>query len=1114
MRDQHLYELVCQIRQRLDGPRPLYAFTISEAELDRLLVLLREVDWSDRNPSSFTGAALCFYGSRFLCRHHEGGAWKWEGLQNQIGHSGPVTELYRAVQRGFQLLKRTILWDGRKQQLLATLFIEGGLPIKVLTEKSNKAGLFFSQLLADCEAAPSYDPLELANEILYLLGRRLQNLGRGSHLCQLMVRIVVEVIKLRQLLPPGTTDAIEWLEREGPADWRRCIPVPHSSEVSDAFLKRLLEQPEKAAAELAIALETELLDAQELYLQMFVSLPSMVEKDALNARLKIPLPHSRFELSVVDQTGHEVVVAKFQESRNGKFRVQRRGSEASASLMKLRGEKALSVGHLVSVPIEGGVDGSDLPIVFRKIHGRWLLRSKGGSRVKDSEVLVALSPNTALGTGRENLSEPRKCSNGDLIVYRLSGTCEFLGSDWTVTIETGAQENSEGLYQLTGRRLLQELGPKTVWLGLPRAAFLMPSGSLERAHDAVVEWRHDRPQAEWHSSDKSPQGAVTVRVSGPEGERFRERCVVLHPDFSLKLKADKSVGKGRVELANLCADHVETVDVPGVDVVVQQIEDSADWVVALSASEDVPPTVDVICLWQGKGRAVLRVSYPGGAQVFVDSSGGVLPTFSRRTLTSLPGVRARVIGATEQDSFRMIAEVKDRRPVELCRFSGADGGATDVPLQTFRDQIRALLVRDRSLDSVVNVTLKSAGANKRSGRSLLQIARYERVFERTSSSSGDRCSFRLSPSDDQGSLDHEELRVEAVRIWDPADSPVILPGNAEEGWVMEADRFEGGSWIVRGMLGTACVVRPSHIGFGVDLLERTGFGSLEGIVHLHPEKIKKALQIYLKNVDHRDPDPLEFFVGCFAATAHMPFTTLKSCEVLLLEKELFARVLLASHREEWFAESCASLEGVPFVWAAIRPQHWRAALCQLKDRLEESFDDTDTARDIFFSELRAASTGLSKVICGVQPVFAALERQFGSPEAGPRMTLDQAFEERANRCNQRLLLERHTSNLLSQMQRCADDFWKSMAGFQKASMADFGLSGRGDLTKLLSDAPVAAAIASWNDFRLEEAAISNLRVIRDFDPDWYDRVYESTIQCVVAKVEEESSPSRQRKLES
>lgn len=1079
-----------------DG-RPLYRYRLDQAEFAELEGLLRLAHVESGHLLKLNGFPCLFvlYGAEWWRQRFRGEQWEWRPILVDIGKDASVlspSERSECVRVG--LGDWGLRVSDRGLRYLGSLAIQGGLPLRLLTEARGGIGVLLSQVLRLAHQGSA--TLEDLTAWVDSLQGMLPKTYRQPVLYALLADVAWAVVQLKAEAKLGPqSDPIATLDAVIPA-WRDRFPLS----IEDDQAKRLIDQLVCDAA--AVRAETQSTTPFQLRrllvsgepglwrLDSFLTLPDTVRSADLVktfGMLGDDLPYMG-ELSLTAGGERQPTTLRRLAGQDA-YRLQRRP-------WRFAGDAACAE-HVISLAAPDGRHWSaalrrgdelddELPWVFTTADDGYAFARQGSGAVAATDALIAFRYDwTIKGDSVEPVGDINALRRR---VARVRGTAMLRGVDFTCRIQTAqAGIEAEETYTWSGARL---------WLDFqsPTVAFRgMPSVSKVRADGSVT---HIDGYSGWSALGTAvlpskPLGPVEARFPATGEVQLRTRVIVLPDDATLRVEPCDA-GSGALHFDGWQASTVRILDA---GIRCESVQDGPALVVSLAAQAAPPEYITLEIFWRHTPTpARLRVPFPARGVRGFDAEGREMPSGSLLAAQQLAGVRLCVLTARENARIALefgAGRTRTARTQVLRPLPGALGA--EVRLQDYASDIQQLLATGDHVDGDVRMTLRIDGAAAYE----LRLAHYATKLEAV----GETVALTGVVREALGPEGLRGLPVLAQRIEHPGDEPERLPQCESEGiptgaWHFDLPGRAPGAWLIYPGPGAAIPFRPKlwRIPGEADAASALSSASAIGRHADRADAIGLAIRTMADDFDDPGWGDVE---RAAKQLGHLPLTTLDHWRCFARTATgMAALAMRLSSLPQGFLERFG--EELPFAWESVPLSAWRHAIERL-DRQCRSIAAEPAASYIFRGHLDARVTQLTSYHGALQfllGIATATTREGGRQDlAGLQYVIGPGA--------QRYLFEGEHSELMRLRHEHAEDDWPLGLSAAIGQMRrDPVLASRLCPEPLgyadgVVNLPVLLAIYAATGHAIpgisDDLPIAVLRAHRAFDPDWFDDAYNQTV---------------------
>jgi len=1103
-------------RPQTPDARPLYAYRTTAEEFEDLqAAVCATVERENHRLPPDCGQLFCLFAAEWWRRHHQGGAWKWEGILDACGLGGvALSSLYPALDAGLRRWRRPLLRDARGRIFLVTLACEGGLPLRVIHQQGNALNRYFKHLLQEFQLFyyPGVSSVELAARGAADLPRSL----RQEVVLELSGRLIQEIWGLRELLRDKvgeTATPVRDLDRLQP-DWRKALPLELEDQTARALLNNLVEEAAKLRPErpARLRLVRGLVETDGMWrLSAKLELPPRLTPNQWSALLELPanaLP-TRSEFHLQCPVGMRITLGLVTEvtSRGETFyRLERSApSEISvrdAAAAEVYGLHAGSGAQSRGLGLPGGAELGELPWFFTPEPGEqtanrsYRLRGQGSVSTRHAYGLAVVGPQWQALAGTGKLVRRGLLDQLDRTVYEVAGTVAFRDEEGLeCRIRTAQQSDDAAEYRLRGPTEPWGEAGTEIFRGLPKLFALGSDdqGAGREVSAAALEWRPRSEQAQWLPLADDCLGSVQLRWVEAGALRFQTNIEILPAEFEIELEPGADHRRGSLTLAGLRGAEVG-VDGPGAELTVERKVSSQAMRLDLTAEREPPSAVRLLLRWDRRRKMIVELPFPGRGARFVGRRGELLAIDEQVPLARLAGLRAGAVSIDPDERFLVdcCLVTPHLDPVVGAVFAedlrpAADGRRHDLDLGALSEPLRRLFAESENLDAEILLRIESSVGGRLRPRPL-RVRRFD-LFFRPERETGDVVLEGLTPGDE---AEGEGLRIEARPLWDPEAEPVPLPPAAEASrWSFEPAQRAPGPWLIFGWDGDWCRVRPLLWTVAPTAIDHSGLTALQRAVCTDSKERAAALSNVVRSLA---AEPLaadwELVFAYLRLLARLPAATLALPTRLVKDSQAAALALVRAPGED-VALFWNLLEELPFSWQLVSLTAWTRAVEVYHQALCQELRALGNAREIADQQIESFLDRALDHREFFRPIAAwirvrTLDR---TPDGDDLRTDSQILEDLKEEVQE---LHRRNQGRWWPQGDLPQRWLREHAAASPPAMAplwqladDFSSYCRPTLL-----APIAAALACAYDLPTDRTMVYELRRWWNFDPRWFDRAYE------------------------
>ena len=1087
-----------------DG-RNLYEYRLTVEEFHKLEEVLRSFQPDQVLQRTGFSALFVLYASEWWRRRYDGSGFSWEPILRSLDVD---PEIWTPTQRSQCVKEGLAAWclPLRKHgglRFLGTVAVQGGLPLRLLSEARSGIGRLLSRVLQLAEGGEvTRTEIEIKRWI-ESLRKWLPESYRQDIIYELLVQMIRVALELKQKAELSSgNDAVAVLDRKIP-DWKDRFPVTMESE----HARMLIEQLVRDAANVRIRRVKPCLPVERILEKRDE------EQWSLISRVELPDTLKFSQLSQLFGIEDESCLP-----RVATLRLIAGENIASTTLRRLAGRDAYRIEpadfsfldgdareeHLLQLSAPDGrcwkveafrgeslnetlpwIFSGDLPHEFIK---------QGSGRVADSEVFVALSGEWTHGNNTDSPFQKKgTLSVEQRTLFHIHGVATLEGPDGKpFTLYTGRADASDRQLAWQGNRVwLDFLQPRRAYRGMPKLCQLDDEG-----HRHPVK---GQPTCRVMGNPASAEALGPVALEYPSQgiPQIRTRILLLPERASLEY-GEVGASGGSFRFSSWGISTARVVEPLSLRQECTTDGEITSLHVAAGGGRRTPEWMTVELLWSHtKSIARIRLPVPAsGVRVF-DGDGKELQSGHKIASNNFFGVRIVLNRGSASSEKRMLTiEAVSSR---LCRqfpLRIQPGVlSADIALIDYDTDIQHLLSLDDSPDSEVILSISS---NRNADMFTLKITRYAAMIDK------EQGTDQLTIDAHKFDLDQlNGLQVLAARLEHPADEPIELKPVLSEGvhagrWEFAPEKRESGTWLICPSTDTHISLRPvvwpipneglKHYSSDDDLINAIAIPRQ----HERESQIVTVIETMADNFQHNAWQTVEQLANQFG---HLPLATLDLWRMFTRSScGMAALVLRLGNLPDNFYRRFE--RELPFAWETVSLRAWEQAM----DRLQKQCDNYPDASNIIFkarldkclSALRSDSGALSYLLGIAAATFDDKEKK----------DLDILKKHIAYDAKKELC-DGENSKLMALRRNHAEDEWPS--GFQEIlhqarnnpEVEKFLVSDPNEYREGVINMPVVAAIAAVldqsNEFFPTPERIHHLRTAKAFDMQWFDNAYNLTI---------------------
>ncbi len=1101
--------LFTHTRQTIPDGRPLYAYKMGDTTYADLRSHFHQVillDSQGRLLSRFA-PIFCLYAAETFRREHVQGPWAWETIFKPLGLETP------SQQQIADWVEKGLKWWGRHQRLLhsasgnrlflVTIACEGGLPLRLLQRENTQLTQFFRTILDNYYhrgQGGEKNAEIIARQQAYRLPRSL----RQEPVFHLAATLIAKIGELNSRIGE-TADPIAALDQKV-QNWRRDLPLRLDDRVAETLLNGLVRRFGELAREVSARLRWrgQLRETRKGWqVEKRLELPECPSGAQLAEWIGSPVAERpRWRLLVHTPAGTEAVawLTRIQgEGKSARYRrewLQHGGVILVGAAVGQPHQLSLHDGQQeYALTVRDGEPWGDSPWVFveRGTAGETEWLTEGSARTRSDQAWVVAAPEL-IARQTTGACECLGVLVGlDRVVYRISGEVELLTPQQDrYRITCRAENESEEAFIVVGDGIPQAIQQRTLYRGIPQIQALDREGRRQST-SGRIQWRPVGDSAPWREIHEAARGRIWVRlIDASSAERCRRQIDVAPRNF--RIEADIGTGNqaGVVRLTGLAGAEVRLgLDNPA-GISISHAEDQAR-IVCPSLLGVLPLPLTLLLHWSGSQPIALDLPYPQRG-AFFRLAGQPLPNDDWVPLDRLGGLRLFVQDPTSGRHFWLEGELIARADETAEHFRQSfherlpplEQSRLEVSLLPWQDRIVSLLTSNRDLDAQVRLIIETT-----QGQHLarLRVTRFDALIE------PDRTAGMVRiPEQVLARLGVEwksRIRLEIIRLWAPAEPPVILSAspNYAACWEVPAD-LEPGPWWIVGRDGNWARFRPLlWVASGDDASVESDNGSLASAIResnseRREQRLNALLEALGQNSDHPD---WSLFFDYVRLAREFPPSSLDVLRGLPTHPHALAQALFRTDDETF--DLVWSLSGqMPFLWVLLAVNTWREAAIAYFEGLQLTLAEMEGGAEMVFSLFQGFRERASARRIYWRPLCDWLQEQvFPGKKLAKNSELSIA-----RRCSS--FLEQQIEPLEHELQgrHDAEEKWPESVEvmvWQPYIAPEDCYAHLNPEYRPVRYAPFIAAHLSLNGIAPSERLIYELRLLRAFDREWFDSVH-------------------------
>jgi len=944
------YEKICQ------KPLSLYQYQLTDDEFNSLKESLKTsallgIENIFKNVR-FWDAVFVLYAAEWWRREYDGGSWKWEGVFSSF--NADVNELNTPqrnllIEKGLRYWKRDLRRINGRVRYLGSIAIEGGLPLKQLSNLDSNGG-WLGYILK--QAIPKYMRLQAggveAADIIKDYQSSFPKTFQISAIYSILGDMVDTVVLLKQVHQlNGKSNPVEYLNNEMP-DWKQKFPLPIDNQVAARLLDEMIttaaKQEEIKARGFRVIryLDNNHNLGMRIEFEKFIALEKLFE-DSIQVPARLDV-----EIVIDKQNTHRLgfsLKTHFQDTECLKMpclKYQANSTQAQAQY-SLRFKHLSQV--IAEIDLHGGETLDDnLPWVFSLQNEEWILEGVASVSTRKNSVKILFSKSLV-------------CKTNDVVITELdnkkllkgSGEIEFSDNEGNQYLIKTKTEPSK-IYYLQGETLNFNTTPKTTYLEMPSLVCFdneTEAKTIISSHQIKIKKNSSNDNWQTLSTiNQQPIGIYEIRLYDIERNiLFRKRCVLLPKDFMIRLEPIAQTLNGNIYLDNL--GDVRTVSCQtNVKNIISNCRGS--YQIELETGDKPPISVVIQINWFGAGQELtLTVPFPIWTGQLINPDNQAIKTAQALFLEQLYGYRIRLFSHST-DKFRHLqldfhledAQLNSNGDLYFRDELQYKNSLIELAVIDYYEWIKALFAISKNLDSRVCLEITEQGTI------LLRcyIRQYQFYLEKNER---EGCVYLINEESRQ--LSYQAVsgtQLRAMRLSQPEQHIVLESQTSEQtelgSWLFSPEKRIAEAWLIYPTHDSSLLLR-GLVWMGTNEKKQAAINSLEVStlhqavlvepIYLRKKVIKKILLRMCFDFKHSGWDYLR---NLLLTTQHLPLTTFDVWKVAITDSKILAALVLQIEEQAFIDKLSAEL---PVFWELIALPVWLAVFQEYKNYLQQQIED-------------------------------------------------------------------------------------------------------------------------------------------------------------------------------
>ncbi|MCL1143230.1 STY4851/ECs_5259 family protein [Shewanella gaetbuli] len=1069
--------------------KPLYEYQATESDYQTLRTIV--IQYKDNSLYGYNSlcwsASFCLFCSLWYQRQYENSdGWSWHGIWHELGQELTPSQIERSIIKGIESYwLRPIKTYTERRNFLGTLFSEGGLPFKLLSNNDNKFGVALQRILKNVTMAKLLG--ESTEKLVTLNVQILPQAFKEPESIQLITLMAEKLMRLVELFGlENKTDPASYLDSVAPK-WRDDFPIPLDTAIGTNIVNSWLQQASREGnkrRQLNKKLIVEhYLNESDLSIKSKLLLPNEFVLNIplhtlKSSRIELFLAESSLDIyhlgvSYINATGEQALV----KIRNRAVKVLRTSPEKQLSVVARQGGREITRWNLDNTC----VFLNEIPVGFVKKDGELKYAGQATFSHKDElYLIVPQSCNYSLINGEiTNWSHSIHSEKPNFLL--LKGEMVITVEDDKYRIKSVSPVSTDIQINLFGEMLSYDTEPSATYLGVPKYRYV----NSELAEEMELsEYIGGKSKSEIMLHER--YGKQTFSLKNKNGETlFRKKIGLLPPGVKISTKSGVELGCGEIYIQTN-DKMIYSLETPGVSFVKK---DTNDGVCLLLNCDGIPPADLILKITPNLMATPISIKLPyprQGAFVF-DRGGKELQKYL--SIDDLLGSRLHLFASAECAANFEIEIVLDNQgrcpPLFRHKFHVEDKPVI-VSLYSFKDEINELLSLVPDLDTQVTINISSLTGNLQ-----YRVNRYSSRIHETE----DKRYIKVSS---QQLSDVEGAKLLLMQMSNPERTPTELKPFVSEGvptghYLFPQVAKSEGPWLIVPSTESRINFRAkllighedSHI---VNMIEHDelndNVNSLNRAVQAYhprfnPQIISGVIERMTENLQHSG---WEYLLKLYNNFPNLPLTTFQVWREIVAKPKA---LLLCFYRFEANPQFMARIESeFPVLWQVTPPNMFVETYQQVLDWLEYKGVDKQYIEMI-------AKPWYEAILQHIPGFNDELINYFMTKKVDPKLKLPKSIMDQAADHWLQDLLRDHSE----------DELWPDTDGYElkrwyeKNSLEQIDIDSLHSFQNSVIYLPIFLAAVSSGKARLNDVyddsanAIFKLKKVRDFDPNWFATMY-------------------------
>jgi hypothetical protein len=1001
--------------------------------------------------------------------------WAWQGIWDELRFKKDASERETIVKLGLEgYWQRPILCYTARRNFLGSVFSEGGLPFQLISKPDNNFGYLMRRTLKDFYQVDLFR-ISL-QDIIRLNVDNLPSAFQQEESIELIAEIInqlMQLVKIHNLDNIETDKPSNYLDKMSPG-WRSHFPIPLDNTTGSDLLDNWLSNATKALGSIkkhkTLLACNHYLSLPNLIFRSEITLPKTLEFDFK----KSDVNSARIDIDIYEGDKSAAYLggsyAQF-ENNNTKVRPKQKGIKLKRSNL----DKCLSIvasdagKYLEGKDIENSaIQLGEVPLGFSEKNGTFQLIGQASFSTK-KEVVFLLLPRDfeveiILGTCElENTLQGYHW-------YKVNGDFRCISGEHIYRVSTNKSVDTSGMISLLGDEIMWGTKPSLVYKGVPK--FKINSDLPVSKYDFTSFINNKNIQS---LTNSQKYGRHTFTVKNKDNDILLKRSVgILPDDFDIEFKAGGKVGEGKI-IVTSSENAIYSIVGEGVVVLTSKLPNGIEF---LLSATDLPPVNVSLTVLANLMSDPIQIDLPFPASGIYAFNKDNVPLAMDVSVDDLIGSRLYLYSSSiSSESFSIeLALMPQGRSTPNYNWNvRVDDKPLEINLYSYKDRINELMSLG-ALDATVRLTIKGKQRNIKT----FNIRRHSHAIDvdyqmHTVGLKGD-ASLKYMFDD--------SFRPMAMLISEPERSPLLLEPKLVEG--MNVGMFEipslmdkEGPWLIVPQPDSNATFRAGFYS-NYEKEELSEIKDIKAAIKHFSFDNRDTISTFIKEIENKPQNNnWNYFVKLWEKFSYLPLPTFNAWSDLVKNHKALALLLLKMEMDERLVQRID--REFTIIWEMISPNVWIEA--------KHTFADYLLAADVPEEMCSTIINGLFDKLHQVLPNYPQEVIDFIKTEKMPALMPTPVMEHVISGWIQDLIRDNSDASWPQRFEG------RLLKWLNKRPEVEKYINIPNSFQFPVAILPIVCASIAAEDTRISELfvfdheTLFNIKLIRDFDHNWFNPVY-------------------------